>query len=130
MKSKEALPRSLELWLAHLLGYGTWIGCALIAAGLAIPPTDPMKSRLVLAGIGFFIALPVSTLSCGHHGIVLAYGILAPSTKRVAGAAFLLIPVSSAARRANAHLAVGDAPDSWTSSFRALITVCRRPALT
>jgi uncharacterized membrane protein len=63
MKSEKALPRSLELWLAHLLGYGTWIGCALIAAGLTIPSAGAAGPRLVLAGIGFFIALPVARVA-------------------------------------------------------------------
>ncbi|HEY4075558.1 MAG TPA: hypothetical protein VGM26_01375 [Rhizomicrobium sp.] len=62
MKSEEALSHRLELWLGHLLGYGTWIGSVLIAAGLAIPSVAT-GSRLILAGIGFFIVLPVARVA-------------------------------------------------------------------
>jgi uncharacterized membrane protein len=63
MISEEGVPYSLELWLAHLLGYGTWIGCAIIAIGLAISSADAMGSRLILVGIGFLIALPVARVA-------------------------------------------------------------------
>jgi uncharacterized membrane protein len=87
MRSEEALPHSLEIWLAHLLGYGTWIGCALIAAGLAIPSTDAMGSRLILAGIGFFIALPVARVAT-----MLIY-FLAAGDKRFGAIAALVLGI-------------------------------------
>jgi uncharacterized membrane protein len=60
MISEEGVPVRLELRLAHLLSYGTWIGCALIAAGLTISSADAIGSRVILVGIGFLIALPVA----------------------------------------------------------------------
>jgi uncharacterized membrane protein len=63
MKSATAVPRTLEIWIAHLLGYGTWIGCVLIAAGLIMSSADAADYRLILAGIGFFIALPVTRVA-------------------------------------------------------------------
>jgi hypothetical protein len=85
MTSEEALPHSLELWLAHLLGYGTWIGCALIAAGLAISSGDAIGSRVIMAGIGFFIALPVARVAT-----MLTYFLLIDDKRFGAVAALVL----------------------------------------
>jgi uncharacterized membrane protein len=45
----------LNLRLASLLDAGTWLGSATVAIGLAMTP----GTRIVLAGIGIFLALPV-----------------------------------------------------------------------
>lgn len=44
-----------ERRIALGLQWGTWLACAVIAAGLAIPPA----SALVKLGIAIFVALPV-----------------------------------------------------------------------
>jgi uncharacterized membrane protein len=87
MKSVTALPRSLEIWLAHLLGYGTWIGCALIAVGLVVSSEDAAGSRLMLAGVGFFIALPVMRVAA-----MLAY-FLSVGDKRFGAVAALVLAI-------------------------------------
>jgi len=45
---------ALDRRLALLLGAGTWLASAVIAAGLAVP-----SRPLVNAGVGLFIALPI-----------------------------------------------------------------------
>jgi uncharacterized membrane protein len=45
---------ALDRRVALLLGAGTWLASAIIAAGLAVP-----SSPLVNAGVGLFIALPI-----------------------------------------------------------------------
>jgi uncharacterized membrane protein len=41
--------------MASGLWWGTWIGCAVVAVGLALPRGTPV----VVAGVGLFIALPI-----------------------------------------------------------------------
>jgi uncharacterized membrane protein len=57
----DVLPSSgLEARLAQMLGYGTWLGCAVIAVGLALSTSGAgLGSRLLTLGVGLFIALPV-----------------------------------------------------------------------
>ena len=56
-------PFRLESQLAGLLGYGTWLASAVIAVGLGWTTVDEAVGlRVVMAGIGCFIALPVLRL--------------------------------------------------------------------
>lgn len=87
MKSATALPHSLEIWLAHLLGYGTWIGCALIAAGLVISSASAAGLPFILAGVGFFIALPVTRVAA-----MLVY-FLSIGDKRFGAVAALVLAI-------------------------------------
>lgn len=52
---------NLEPRLAQLLGYGTWFGCAVIAVGLVLSALGQadLGMRVLTAGIGLFIALPI-----------------------------------------------------------------------
>ena len=50
-----ARPGALERRVALLLGAGTWIASAVIAAGLVLPA----GTAIVNAGVALFIALPV-----------------------------------------------------------------------
>jgi uncharacterized membrane protein len=65
----EALERRLEIWLAKLLRYGSYLGCGAIGVGLLlswfnIPGLEAhWGSRIISAGIGLLIALPVARLA-------------------------------------------------------------------
>jgi uncharacterized membrane protein len=65
MSVESPLPARLESALARMLSYGTWLACALIAAGLAqtmsgwhIRAAPVEGPTVVAAGIVIFIALP------------------------------------------------------------------------
>jgi hypothetical protein len=59
----------LDCWLAALLEYGTWIACAVIAAGLLLNAVTgagtaqakdaPWGAKVITAGVGLFVLLPV-----------------------------------------------------------------------
>jgi uncharacterized membrane protein len=59
----------LDRWLAALLEYGTWIACAVIAAGLLLNAASgpsasqanvaPWGANVITAGVGLFVLLPV-----------------------------------------------------------------------
>jgi uncharacterized membrane protein len=65
----EALERRLEIWLAKLLRYGSYLGCGAIGLGLLlswfnIPGLEAhWGSWIIRAGIGLLIALPVARLA-------------------------------------------------------------------
>jgi uncharacterized membrane protein len=50
---------TLERLLAKLLGYGTWIASFIVAMGIARAFVDASDVRLMKAGIGCLILLPV-----------------------------------------------------------------------
>ena len=56
--------RHLDQSLARLLNLGTWLSCAIVALGLALPQLSIQMGvahmNLVLVGIWLLIALPVS----------------------------------------------------------------------
>ena len=59
-----SIPPTLEGRLALLLGCGTWLACAVIAAGLSarLLRHDAAGDNIITAGIGLIIALPVLRL--------------------------------------------------------------------
>jgi uncharacterized membrane protein len=58
--SKEALKTSqLELLLAGLLRYGTWLASGVTGLGLAMSLASVEGAYVVAAGVALFIALPV-----------------------------------------------------------------------
>jgi uncharacterized membrane protein len=78
---------NLEVRLAQLLGYGTWLGCAVIAIGLILPALGQTGSgmRVLTAGIGLFIALPVLRVAS-----MLAHFLRAGDTRFAAISALVL----------------------------------------
>lgn len=61
MNVEAAKATRLEVLLADLLQYGTWLASAVIMAGLAVAwmRHDSTSMRMVTAGIGCFLLLPV-----------------------------------------------------------------------
>jgi hypothetical protein len=64
---EEALERRLEIWLAKLLRYGSYLGCGAMGMLLSwfnISGLDGhWGSWIVSAGIGLLIALPIARLA-------------------------------------------------------------------
>lgn len=58
MKNEAGEMTRLELLLAGLLRYGTWLAAAVTVLGLALA-SHPAGLRIVTAGIALFILLPV-----------------------------------------------------------------------
>ena len=77
----------LERWLAALLQGGTWLACAVIAAGMGAG-----RRGLVLAGIGLVIALPVVRVAA-----MLGAGLTARDWRLAAVAAVVLTIIAVAA---------------------------------
>jgi uncharacterized membrane protein len=65
----QALERGLEIWLAKLLRYGSYLGCSAIGLGLLLswfnfPGLETnWASWIASAGIGLLIALPIARLA-------------------------------------------------------------------
>jgi Protein of unknown function (DUF1634) len=65
----EALERRLEIWLARLLRYGSYLGCSVIGLGLLLAWFNihgleaHWGSSIVSAGIGLLITLPIARLA-------------------------------------------------------------------
>jgi uncharacterized protein DUF1634 len=69
MNSPKYSPPLLDRWLATFLQYGTWVACAVIAAGLVLNAAtgagmlDAKDARwattVVTAGVGLFVLLPI-----------------------------------------------------------------------
>ena len=66
---EEALERRLEIWLAKLLRYGSYLGCGAIGLGLLLSwfnisgLNGHWGSWIVSAGIRLLIALPIARLA-------------------------------------------------------------------
>ena len=56
-------PTSLDLWLATLLSYGSWLATSLIAIGVGSPmlgmPLPSWSAKLSAIGVAIIIVLPV-----------------------------------------------------------------------
>jgi uncharacterized membrane protein len=65
----EAMERRLEIWLARLLRYGSYLGCGAIGQGMLLTWLNirgleaHWGSRIVGAGVGLLIALPIVRLT-------------------------------------------------------------------
>jgi uncharacterized membrane protein len=56
----------LERRIARLLDVGTWLVSAVIAIGLVLPS----GARIVMLGIGLFVALPAASVAVLLHGFL------------------------------------------------------------
>jgi hypothetical protein len=72
MKSEAVLYERRDQVIAGLLWHGTWLACALIAAGLFLKVVGPLPASLALpftgyavmkAGVAVFIFLPVARVA-------------------------------------------------------------------
>ena len=93
MPSKEPTPpvftESLELErsLAGLLRYGTWLASFVITAGLVLASVSSNGMRVIAAGIGLLILLPVSRV------VLMLLAFLRDRDYRLALAAALVLSV-------------------------------------
>jgi len=80
-------PMQMERWIAGLLGYGTWLASLVIVIGLAIASANPAGMRVINAGIGLLILLPVSRV------VFVLFTLLREGDYRLAMAAALVLSI-------------------------------------